>query len=136
MNQYLTRQPNLVKERVLNETPGHTDWLLRHIRFDDPLLCLSFLAEQRIEEPEVWKDLTRLMGWMVTTFDWLRRSGRTPDLPTSVTVESAAVYVIDYWLTLFVEARSDPDPSRVLLDARPPNLAAYLHTCDETKEMR
>lgn len=130
MSQYLTRQPNLAKERVLNETPNHTDWLLRHIKFDDPLLCLSFLAEQRIEEPEMWRDLTRLMGWMVTTFDALRRAGRTPDLPTSVTVESAAVYVLDYHLTLFVEAQSDP---RVLLDAKPPNLAAYLHTVGEMR---
>jgi hypothetical protein len=134
MPEYRTKRNDyLDRERLLNDTPNSLYWLLKHLKFDDPILCLSFLAEQRINEPETWKDLTRLQGWMVTTFDTLRRAGRTPDLPTSIMAESASTYVIDYWLTLIVQSKSDP---RVVYDAKPPTLAAYLHVVNEMGEKR
>lgn len=116
-------------ERVFNDTPVALMDLLRQIKFDDPVLCLSFLCEQRFDEFSMQTDYTRLMGWMVTTFDMLRRAHRVPDLPEEVMAESAATYVIDWHLTLRIEAKEKP---LLLMDAKPPNLAAYLHTVNET----
>lgn len=119
-----------VREERLNSTPPGLASLLVSLRYDDPITCLSFMCEQRLDTST--DDFGQLLGWMVATFDVLRRAGRTPDLPNDIPVESACLYVLDFWITAHIEAHKAEDPD-LLLDVKPPTVKAYYRT---TGEMR